>query len=238
MIWHGDNAMLAINLSRLLSADGMTNMVFLVDGIAMPSYVNMLDENDPNNLRPEDIPLPDLPPEAIPKPTLEQLLKVANTVVAKVEDSDLINEAIADQPRRFMDSYYNRLLLIAGTVLLLTYAMYRLAIPAGRTLAGNKSGKTVERVTKGSDEDFATAEERGLAAKFLAKDFLSIATGSSDPRKWRTALPEKLVKSETLGTLIHIAESNGPVLLTKAQLLELGKTLEAASERINRVGTH
>jgi hypothetical protein len=156
---------------------------------------------------------------------------VINKVVAKVEDSDLLNEAVADRPRRILDPYYYRLLLIAAAILLLTYAIFRLSkppvkpTPAAPTLA-------IGPPAIDQDDDFATAEQRGVAARFLARDLFFELTGSMDAGLWRAKLGVKPLKAkkqpaiDSVGYLIHVAESNRPPLLNKHQLLKFGRSLE------------
>lgn len=267
MIWHGDNAMLAIELSRQLAADlngvgnsGNKKMLFLVDGQAMPSYTKRAQQEPADQSIPPIPPIDEIPPEAIPEPTLDQMLKVANRVVSKVEDSDLINEFVSNQPRRIREPYFRRLLLILGSLFVLTYAIYRLsrppaiATPASTTLA-------VGPPPIDTSKDFATAEQRGVAARYLARDFFIEQTGSTDARKWRemfsvgsyagaeslqkkssktkTKLPKSFRKSpainqlDSIGYLIAVADSQHAPMLTTNQLTSFGIELETLRNRVS-----
>lgn len=261
MIWHGDNAMLAIELSRKLAGAGNAKMLFLVDGEVMTSYADRNSQSQPNPPLPKLPPLPpidEIPPEALPEPTLAQMLKVANRVVSKVEDSDLINEVVANQPRRIREPYFRRLLLILASLLILTYAIYRLSRPPAIATSPSTT-LAVGPPPIDTSNDFATAEQRGVAARFLARDFFIEQTGSTDSRKWREffsvesgavrgkaagrvsrgqvsrwkrrSKSHSSADQDSVGYLIAIADSQHPPLLTTDQLTSFGVELEELRQR-------
>lgn len=118
MMWHGDNALFAINVSRSLCRGGRNQVLFAVDGLAANSYLMGPLANE--------LPLPMPPPEIEPELDLDQMLQVANQVVTEVEDSDAFNKLLANRPRSLPDPYYRRALLFVLSGMLIALSLYKL----------------------------------------------------------------------------------------------------------------
>ena len=200
-------------------------MLFLVDGKPLPSYVEQ--SGVANTQQPP--PIPDIPPEALPEPTLEQMLKLANTITAKAEDADLLNAVVTNQPRRILERYYHRLLLLLAALLVLVYGIYRLSKPPAIATRPSPTLAIGGPQALATSRDFATAEQRGIAARFLARDFLTALTGSSESQHWRERLRDGMTEgkmSNAISYLLTVAQSDHPPLLTEEQLVAFGTTLE------------
>lgn len=181
MLWHGDNAMLAINLSQLLCSGERDQVMFVVEGQSLDSYTNSPLMNNPP---PE---LPDNLPDNLPEPEIATLLRIANSVIANVEESNLFNETLADRPRNMPAPYYRRSILFAIAVLVLIFLIWKLSASAATTHPPMpvRDMKSAHELSSGAKSEKA---EFGLAASMLARELCRELTGASDPDVWRREL--------------------------------------------------
>lgn len=104
MLWHADNSILAINIANALAEGKQRSQVcFVVKGRTQKSYQDSPNVNPNGN--------PDLPDVDLPEPKLKTMLKVANKIVKNVEESNVANEFLANQPRNVNAPYYRRAIL-------------------------------------------------------------------------------------------------------------------------------
>lgn len=221
MMWHGDNAILAIRISEELCRGEKTKLVFIVDGQPLPSYRQspLLDEST----RPAP-PVPQPPPQSRhqlpgppPKPTWEQRLRVANAVIEHVEESNIHNEALIDNPRYPNQRLYPRVILLILAVLtgiwllskLRQSASVRPGEPAPREM---KTAKRMSADTAGFGRNYASI------AQSLARELCRELTGSPVPRDWHGQLSDP-DSHPTLATL------------TSAQRSDLEAIVELATDR-------
>jgi len=192
MLWHGENMLLAIQLADALAEQGQSQVLFLVD----------------NQAQSEAADLPDLPPLDAPdaeenepieppfQPDLKSMLELANRVVGKVEDADLLNEALVNQPRGMRTPYFRRMLWIATTLFLLALAVYLFTLdpsaPSSRSRSIRGQIATPPVLDTHPSE---SPEQRGLAAQGLIRDFFRQWTGSKDPFVWKQAIEKQKIAS-------------------------------------------
>lgn len=185
MLWHGDNAKLAVNLADWLSAGGQKEVVFIVDGQPIKAMLATPPEF-PDELPPlEDLPTPTLKDlSRLPK---DVLLKFANRFVAGLEDADVMNELLANQPAELPTPRYRQMLYIGGGMLA-TICILRLM---GRT--GHRVPSSPPRALGEFADSIRlpalSAGEAQSAGRELAQNALRQLTGSSDPLDW--AIPVK-----------------------------------------------
>lgn len=199
MIWHGDNAVLAIEFSKLLSDGDRKRLVFVSGGQLMPSYEQQLSEmlNPP-----------------IPEPTLERMMRIANAVAQDVQASNVINEALSQQPRNVSPRRYFRFMLavLAGLILLIILWMI-LRSGTFQTMFVNhrrmKAGYQLRDNAYGANGDYRSA------AGYLAREYCFELTGSQQSSDWRQYWEESKAKLRvgglsageirTLGEVIDVA---------------------------------
>ena len=199
MIWHGDNAVLAIEFCKLLSEGDRKRLVFVSGGQLMPSYEQQLSEmlNPP-----------------IPEPTLERMLRIANAVAQDVQASNVVNEALSQQPRNVSPRRYFRFMLavLAGLILLIILWMI-LRSGTFQTMFVNhrkmKAGYQLRDNAYGANGDYRSA------AGYLAREYCYELTGSQQSNDWRQYWEESKAKLRveglsageirTLGEVIDIA---------------------------------
>lgn len=216
MIWHGDNAILVLNIVKRLTAGGRSQLYFVADNRVEQSYKERLAElvADAN-----------IPPEMLgqtPELEIEQMLRVANTVMANSEDANLLNAFLEDRPRRMPSRVYNRNILFAVLLALLAYFIYRL-LKAGGTMAGQprparQVNANVPVVGLGDD----LPGRRGEAARLRCRAALKHWTGDADSGKWQRAVEgvsEPNSKAQ-LQRLLLVATAP-PAPITQADLFEV-----------------
>lgn len=178
MLWHGDNARFALNMTDWLTQDGRSELVFIADG-------NVFDGGlQPPSVSDEDLSdaLPDLAESGLPDIPEDSLLEYGNAFLSTIEDADLHNELAAGQPREIDDRTWRQLVylglaLIAALVILkqLMRHVPRFERPFSRTplsAAGDRYQSTLQ-----SGEFLPAVRE-------LAQDLYRTITGSENPRQW------------------------------------------------------
>lgn len=178
MIWHGDNAVLAIEFCKLLSEGDRKRLVFVSGGQLMPSYEQQLSKmlNPP-----------------IPEPTLDRLLRIANAVAQDVQASNVVNEALSQQPRNVSPRRYYRFMLavLAGLILLIILWMI-LRSGSFQTMFVNhrkmKAGYQLRDNAYGTNGDYRSA------AGYLAREYCYELTGSQQSSDWRQYWEESKAK--------------------------------------------
>ena len=233
MLWHGDNAILAIRVSELLCRGEKKRLAFLVEGQPLPSYRSspLLQETSP--ARPQNMPqsMPPLP-QTLPKPTLETALRLANSVIQNVEESNILNEAIINHPR-----YPNRrlypLVVLLGLAAVTAAWLYS---KMWHTAAVSPPPPEVRNMQTAHDmfqEGTDAARGFGVAAQTLARDFCwELSAGSQLPAEWPDGLADlsllptwesmtKLQRRE-LATVVELAASRGAPHISSRRLRQIG----------------
>ncbi|MCA9047620.1 MAG: hypothetical protein KDA89_02765 [Planctomycetaceae bacterium] len=186
MLWHGDNAVLAINVSRMLAQSPRNQLVFIVNRTSVGSYLDSPALKQP---------VPPMP-EKLPEPKLKTMLDVANSVVRNVQKSNLLNEALINRPREVNPSRYRRALLFVAAAAALLFAVWRLAdaVPAFSSLMPFRKMKSAHQL---SVQAQAPAAEFGQSARLLARDFFQEVSGSAEIRDWKKFAAEQRSLAES-----------------------------------------
>lgn len=175
MLWHGDNAILAINLCNWLAEPGRERVLFLVEGgVGGGSW--------PPPELPEQLPAPNL--DDLPDLTPAEMIRFTNNLLAGLEDADLFNDFATGRWQFISDPVYNRsllLLLVAILVLLLLWRFGRGTVP----VVPEKSSRAMENVATLRIQERIASGEYQAAARQLAQEVLKELTGTSEPAAWR-----------------------------------------------------
>ncbi len=185
MLWHGDNAALLVRLSDQLCRGSRRRLLFISDGASLGSYRDsafMADAENP----PQVPPLP----EDLPEPELKKMLQLANSVISEVEDSNILNETLKNQPRRVhLPSYMRIVLLIiaicAAMILIWNLSRKSVVTPAPR------SDRVMQTALSMTSRKSAVTSEFAAAAEVLAADLCRELTGSSLPSEWQKQLSDR-----------------------------------------------
>ena len=238
MLWHGDNAILAIRISELLSRGKRSRLVFIVDEQPLRSVWEspLLHESIKG--------LPQTPPQVPPlnavppKPTLENSLRLANSVIQNVEESNILNEALINQPRRFNRRLYSWNLLI---ILIVVMAIW-LFVKLSHTAAARPASPLVRAMQTAQallSEGKVRTKEYGRAAQTLARNLCEELSAGADP-DWRQVLaaPETLPFWETMGTsprrelaeIVELAASSDAPHISSRRLQQIGASIHSIRE--------
>ncbi|MEQ9408140.1 MAG: hypothetical protein RIK87_10465 [Fuerstiella sp.] len=228
MLWHGDNAILAINAGRLLAEGDRDQMLFIVDGSILGSYRNSpLLNSDPSSMPPL--------PEDLPEPETQTMLRAANLFIRNAEESNLLNEAIANQPRHISEPSYRRALLFTVLILALLIVIWKLAAtgPTPHPAMPVREMKSALALTSGQQ---IRATEFGLAASMLARELCRELTGLPDPAEWQrllsgnaasgTAVALKKSHQNQLATVLNLAVNTRTVHISRRRFETIGRTIQ------------
>jgi len=232
MLWHGDNAILAINVSRILCSRNKNKMLFIADGVPLGSFRNspMVDSNNPPPL-----------PENLPEPALETYVKVVNTVLKEVEDQNLPNQFMADRRHKIRSPYLRRHILLSLAIAVLMFVIWKMAATHSAThpampIRDMKSAHDLATGHKVKSAEF------GLSASILARELCRHLTESSDPTDWRRQLIGNAASGEgevefhgvsnvkaqrkKLVDVIELATNTRTVHMSRKRFEALGQTID------------
>jgi hypothetical protein len=216
MMWHGDNAVLAIRISEELCRREKKRLTFVVDGRPLASYRRspMLQESGQQEPSPPAPQSPPPVPAAPPDLTWEQRLQVLNAVIQHVEESNIHNEALINNPRHPHQQRYPRVILL---ILAIATSIWLLSVL--RKQAGDRPSEPAPLIMKSAkrmvSESASSARDYASILRTLTRELCRELTGSSVPQDWQQSL------------------SNPTMLptLTKAQRRDLEEIVKLAVDR-------
>lgn len=225
MLWHGDNSILAINMSRLLCEGKKTTLFFVAEGSALQSYAQSPAVN-PDAQLPENLPKPDGGPEA--------MLRLANAVLKNVETSNVANEFLANRPRNLAAPYYKRWVLFALALLALLLVLWQLLSTSSlfRSAMPRRSMKTAHDLAADRKVE---SDEFGMAASMLSRDLCREITGSDDRAEWLKQLRGSVSSKEPLPfskdvqkqliVILDLAINTRTVHITRNRFESIGRSI-------------
>ncbi len=240
MLWHGDNAIAAIGMGEILCGEGKkTQVLFMADRRAMESYRSNADLSD-SGAEP-------LPARQLPEPELDKALRLSNAILREVARTNVLNEALARQPRYLASHEYFRVALIACGLFLLVWLL-RLLVrrPTRPELAVNTREMQAAFEIRGPLHS-PTGDFRN-AAGYLAREFCYELTGSTQSHDWQQFLlehvsvgPQRRVSSadavgRNLARIVDIACRGCHLSMNRKEFQQLGKTIQ--SLRRSLAGQH
>lgn len=223
MLWHGDNALFAIQVAEWLAEGDRDQLLFISDGQALAGFL--------------DSPAFQPPPLEIPNPKtdlgtmLKYMTALANNVVKTSQEKNLTNELLARQPQGISASKYRRILLMAVATIIVLFAVWRFTATTYNYYHALPK-RTMKSALDLNHEELGRQEELSRAASMLARDLCRELTGSTDSRVWVQQLSKQslnpritsLDRAERarLGTIVDLATNNRTVPVSKKKLEELG----------------
>ena len=217
MMWHGDNAVASIRIAELLCEGGRNQLAFVKNSRFSSSYKERITAKpDP------EIPLPDQP-----EPTLDKMLRLSNAVVKEVAESNVLNEALRDQPRHWTANNYFLLLLnlaVIAFLIFLAALLWRSGTLANRFLP-RKQMKTAYQLrceTGGRKGDYRNA------AGYLAREFCWEVTGSRKSNDWQVSVQR----------FTHLSKQARRQLDDIVDIASRGRQMRMNRDEFERLGTN
>ncbi|MFN9717436.1 MAG: DUF4350 domain-containing protein [Planctomycetota bacterium] len=226
MLWHGDNALLSIQLVDQLCQGDRHYLTIINNGITSASSKQA---QQPPAMPPLPPPLPPVPPE-LPEPTFETLLSEANYGLDAIQKDNLLNEALADRPRNMRPIAWVRTLLLLLGIASACYVLWKLlqrksfTVPIShfrfmQSMFGVSSARQME------NSDFSGAVE------ILAREFCRNVSQSPDSADW------VLLLSGGHGSLMSILSRRQRKMLTSiVQLATKGCREHFSNRRFQAFG--
>ena len=241
MLWHGDNAKLAVNIADWLSTGDRKEVAFIVDGEPAKAMLALPPELSDDLPPLEDLPTPtlkdllNLPPEV--------LLKFANRFAAGMEDADVMNELLANQPADLPTPQYRQALYIAAGILAALYILRLMGKVGSRPTT--RPPRAVGQSVNVSPVRTLSSGELHTASRELAESALRQLTGSSDPQDWAIPIDDVEIKAgvirrmfvrENLKRLKKLATNSGRRATTTPRDLKQLAKLIANVVRLQKAG--
>lgn len=229
MLWHGDNALFAIQVAEWLADGDRTQLLFISDGETLKGFLQSPAFQMPQS-QTADLPMPEM--DLATK--MQFYTTIANKFVQESQQQNLTNELLANRPRNMRPSRYRQSLLIAFGALVVAFAVWRFtATNYNYFHAMPKRG--MKSALDLNHESLSKQEELSRAASMLARDLCRELTGSTDSRVWAQQLSAQslsapvnaLDKAERarLGTIVDLATNKRTVPVSKKRLEELGRMI-------------
>jgi len=236
MLWHGDNAALARNIAQFLCHGGRRKILFVVDNEVRGSFLAGLPPSPelPSLNQPPGQPQVD-PAELVKRLPLDQMVRLANSVVARVEDSNLLNSAVIERPRNVREAYFRRglLVLAAMTAMVLIVRALTNSNPPSAPVSRPRSMLSPSDLNANQRD---TPPGRGSAARLLVHDLFRQLTSSSDPEDWKRRITARSLTSglsrapnsirETIPLLLSLAFSRRTPHLSRTHFVDVGRAVE------------
>lgn len=173
MLWHGDNAMFALNVTGWLAEGGRDQVLFVVNGAT--TLPGMDPSTNPANM-------PDINPEDLPDIPKESYLAFANGFASALEDSDVLNQLAADFPLEMESGFYWRCIFLA-LACLAGWILFR-RFPAKGQPVEEPIRRAASSLLATRVQEQIQSRNLRLAAREISRDLLRELTGSDDSGKW------------------------------------------------------
>jgi hypothetical protein len=252
MIWHGNNSILTINTVQQLAAGRRFYAVVESGQLSSPDNSQMPRPNSPPDMPPPQQ-LPDMlrnppppliqpprfPPSVSPPPSdLQTILRTANALLDKLQQSDLLNRTLRDRPRSVRPGGWLRTMLL---LVALIAGLWALLLLLRRKLPRLPEWKTrlMQSVYGVQTAQQIQSTEFGAAAEVLCRRFCVEVTGSPLESDWIrlrsnrpqtsaiAALPAPLKNS--LEEIVSIAVQGSRISLPEDRFKQLGAACAISS---------
>lgn len=232
MLWHGDNAIFAIQVSELLCRAGRQRLLFVHNGVPLPGYRESSGMQPP---QPTQTSPPLIPPDIeLPEPDFQTKLQLANAVLNDVQESNLLNEVLRDRPRQMRPLAYLRTVLLILLALATLFVVWRLmqkrlnlpAMPRPRFLQSVFGVMSARQISN---------SEFGTAIVVLARDLCVELTGSRTETDWIRCLSERPASAtknlsraqrRELADILGLALRGATIHLSRRRFQALGRAIK------------
>jgi len=236
MLWHGDNAIFAIQLSQILCRGERRQLLFVRNGSPLPGARESPEMQRQEPAQPQSLPIPDV---ELPEPDMQTKLRIANAVIDEVQQSNLVNEVLRDRPRRMRPLAYLRTVLLILLVLTTLFVIWRL-MQQRMNLPPLPQRRIMQSVFGVMSSRRIANSEFGSAIAVLARDLCIELTGSHVETNWIRSLSERQVSAMTslsnaqrrdLSEILGIALRGTTIHLTQRRFEALGLAIQQLREQ-------
>lgn len=231
MLWHGDNAILAIQVSEALCPEGRNKLVFLSDGQVLASY-----RDSPLLQERLNTPEPESAGTETPRePELEALLRQANAVIQSVQDSNIVNAALMKRPRNVRRSLYLRSVLLTFCAVAGAFLLWQLA-QSPAVWPNRQPYRVMQTAWRNHFLRPDHTTEYGPPLETLARDLCTELSGATAPNDWMRILKAtspavqaaSLTKSQrrTLESVLELAVWGCRGHISRRRFRQLGRRMQ------------
>ncbi len=232
MLWHGDNAVFAIQVSELLCSEKRRSLLFVRNGISLPGY---RESSAMQNQEQEERPLPQ-PPANIqpPEPDFDTKLAFANAVINELQESNLVNEVLRDRPRRARPMAYLKTVLLILLSLVTLFVLWRL-MQSSQKLPSAPVNRFMQSVFGVMTARQIANSEFGTAIVVLARDLCIELTGSRIETDWVRCLSERpgslagnlnIAQRRELTEILGLALRGATIHIPRRRFQSLGRSIK------------
>ncbi|HUP77073.1 MAG TPA: hypothetical protein VM260_00840, partial [Pirellula sp.] len=218
--------------AELLGRGQKTHMSFVVDGRVLTSYKERIQSPSSATLnRTSRQSLPGT--QELPNTDFATRLRIANHVIKSVADSNIMNEALANQPRPVNAQRYSlavlAMLALAGVLLVLVYLLRR--VPAILQFQPNMSHLSALEMDTSSK---LRSSQYGPAAFILAREFCKECSGKIGEKEGRSgaasfrpsaSIPNDKAFRDKIEYVRSFEICNLVPRVSEMEFLKLGKTI-------------
>lgn len=232
MMWHGDNAIFAIRVSEILTEGEKSQLLFVSDNRILNSFRERLPSEG------DSTPMPDLP---LPEPELKKALRLGNAIMSEIGNSNVLNEALRQQPRYITTGAYFTALLVFAAILfgVLVFLWLRSAGYLRGSLPVRR--KMMAAFELESMADRMRGDYRN-AAGYLSREFCWDLSGSRQSSDWQQYFATVLANPGTLGDkdrrglreVVDIACRGSQHRMTRLDFEQLGGVIERLSRKLEK----
>ncbi len=238
MLWHGDNAVFAIQVSELLCNTKRRSLLFVRDGMPLPGYRESSALQNQNQNQQQEQTQPPLPQPPLnlqpPEPDFDTKLKLANAVINEVQESNLINEVLRDRPRQARPLAYLKTVLLLLLALATLFLLWRL-MQSPQKLRSEPHNKFMQSVFGVMTARQIANSEFGTAIVVLARDLCIELTGSRIETDWIRCLSERpgsptrnlnMMQRRELTEILGLALRGATIHLPRRRFQSLGRSIK------------
>ncbi len=227
MLWHADNGLLSIRMADALSNINRNRLVYMVDGVALPSLQRDLE----NKSKSEEAASKSRSQAPANQPTPESLLRFANLAIKRVAESNIVNEALRNQPRNVSPTSYFRWIwgMLAAVLISLLVLLWM------RRKAGMLPFLSPRRMRSWHElqtNAIHPLDQNSFAAECLARDFCRKWIGRDFVPDWKLYLEDLDVESRP----VAMSKQERATVRSIVELAVYGKKSMFSDEQLQNLG--
>ncbi len=227
MLWHADNGLLSIRIADALCNRNRNRLVYVVDGVALPGYQTVVDHKSKSEQGTSKTPSQ----VAANQPTSESLLRFANLAIQRVAESNIVNEALRNQPRNLSPASYFRLIwgVLAALLISLLVLLWMRRRSVLLPFLGPRRMRSWHELQTNA---IHSLDQNSFAAECLARDFCRKWIGKDFVPDWQRYLQDLDLESRP----VAMSKQDRVTVRTIVELAVYGKKSMFSDEQLQNLG--